>query len=73
LAAVLLLLLWIVWCLQFVFRKQQIQIVRTVSGLLAGIPLVDMVAVVGFDPVWSAVMILLFVGALALQRFVPAT
>jgi len=69
----LVLLVWIAWCLQFVYRSRQIQIFRTVSGLLAGIVLVDMLAIVGTDLAWSAVMLGLFFSALLFQRFVPAT
>ena len=67
------LLVWIVYCLQFVMRRRQIQIFKTVSGLLAGIALVDMVAIVGQHPYWMGIMLLLFVSAILFQRFVPAT
>ena len=64
---------WIVYCLQFVLRTDKVQIFKTVSGLLAGIALVDMVAIVGQDPYWLGIMFLLFLSALLFQRFVPAT
>ena len=73
LCASLILLAWIVWCLQFVFRRRNIQIFKTVSGLLAGIPLVDMVSIVGVDPFWMGIMGILFLTALFFQRFIPAT
>ncbi len=67
------LFLWILYCLQFVMFTRKIQIFKTVSGLLAGIALVDMVAIVGQHPYWLGIMFLLFVSALLFQRFVPAT
>jgi hypothetical protein len=69
----LILFAWIIWCLQFVFRSRNIQVFKTVSGLLAGIPLVDMVSIVGVDPLWMGVMGILFLTALFFQRFIPAT
>ena len=67
------LLFWIVYCLRFVMFTRKIQVFKTVSGLLAGIALVDMVAIVGQPPFWMGIMLLLFVSALLFQRFVPAT
>jgi len=69
----LVLLAWVVWCLQFILRSQNVQIFKTVSGLLAGIPLVDMISIVGVDPLWMGVMLTLFLAALFFQRFIPAT
>ena len=67
------LLAWVVWCLQFILLSKNVQIYKTVSGLLAGIPLVDMIAIVGMDPLWMGVMLMLFLAALFFQRFIPAT
>jgi hypothetical protein len=68
-----LLLIWIVRCLRFTFWSKQSNVGRSVSGLLAGIVLLDWLAVgpdvASFSPVFAA----LFVVALLLQRFVPAT
>ena len=69
----LVLLAWVVWCLQFILRSQNVQIFKTVSGLLAGIPLVDMISIVGVDPSWMGVTLTLFFAALFFQRFIPAT
>ena len=69
----LVLLAWVVWCLQFILRSQNVQIFKTVSGLLAGIPLVDMISIVGVDPLWMGVMLTLFLAALFFQRFISAT
>jgi hypothetical protein len=71
--ASLILLAWVVWCLQFVLRSRNVQIFKTVSGLLAGIPLVDMISIVGADPIWMGVMVVLFMTALFFQKFIPAT
>ncbi len=69
----MLMLAWVVWCLQFIFRSRNIQVFKTVSGLLAGIPLVDMVSIAGADPIWMGVMGIFFLTALFFQRFIPAT
>jgi 4-hydroxybenzoate polyprenyltransferase len=67
------LLIWIVRCLRFTFWSSQQNIGRSVSGLLAGIVLVDWLAVgpemLSFSPIFGA----LFILALLLQRVVPAT
>lgn len=67
------LLIWIVRSLQFTFWSPEKHIGRTVSGLLAGIVIVDLLALAGGSPLASFVFILLFAGALFFQRFVPAT
>ena len=68
-----LLLIWIVRCLRFTFLSRQRNIGRSVSGLLAGIVLVDWLAIgpeaIALSPVFAA----LFLLALLLQRVVPAT
>ena len=61
---------WILWCLRFAFWSADRNVGRTVSGLLAGIVLVDLLAV-GGEPLH--VFLLLFGAALLFQRFVPAT
>ncbi len=69
----LLLVIWILPSLRFAFRKDPRQIGFAVSKLLAGIVLVDLLATAG-EP-WGVVPAfgLLFVLAVALQRYVPAT
>ena len=68
-----LLLLWIVRCLRFTFWSRDRNIGRSVSGLLAGIVLVDWLLIgpelIGLSPVFAA----LFLLSLLLQRVVPAT
>jgi 4-hydroxybenzoate polyprenyltransferase len=64
---------WIIRCLRFTFGCQNRNIGLTVAGLLAGIVLVDLLAVAGAAPVVGAVFALFFVAALLFQRFIPAT
>lgn len=65
-------ILWIIRSLRPVWM-QPIQVSRAVSGLLAGIPLVDWLAVADAPHLLGAYFIALFVLALLFQRFVPAT
>ena len=67
------LLLWILRNLRFTFWSSQKNVGRTVSGLLAGIVLVDMLAVVGGTPLQGLLFLVFFGLALLFQRFVPAT
>ena len=67
------LILWIVWCLSHTFFTNVKNIPRTVSGLLAGIVLTDLLATVGAPVIWQFVFLLLFGAALLFQRFIPAT
>jgi 4-hydroxybenzoate polyprenyltransferase len=69
----LVLALWILWCLRHTFWKRQRNIGFTVSRLLAGIALVDWLAIGGGDPSVSLVFSALFFAALLFQRFIPAT
>ncbi len=65
--------LWIMRQLRRTFGATDRNIGRTVSGLLAGIPLVDLLAVPDVPHPFAAVFIALFLLALVFQRFVPAT
>ena len=67
------LVLWAVRCLRSTFWAEQRDIGRTVGGLLAGIVLVDLLAVAHAPTEVAAVFLGLFVLALAAQRWVPAT
>lgn len=71
----LVLLLWILHNLRFTFWSTEKNVGRTVSGLLAGIVLVDFLALGagGSNPFLPFVFILLFAAALVFQRFIPAT
>ncbi len=66
------LVLWTVRSLRSVVGEVK-NIPRTVSGLLAGIVWVDLLAVVDIPREQGAVFVVLFLLALVFQRFVPAT
>ena len=63
---------WTVWSLSHTVARAQPHFGRTVSGLLAGICLVDQLAVAP-DPSGMGVYAALFVISLLAQRFIPAT
>ena len=66
--------LWVLRSLRTTFWVEQPDIGRTVGGLLAGIVLVDLLAVAALVPSGFAVVFVgLFALALAAQRWVPAT
>ncbi len=67
------LLAWILWAVRHTFWTPQRNIGFTVSLLLAGIALVDWLAVGAGNIGVSFVFILLFFAALIFQRFIPAT
>lgn len=67
------LLLWVVRSLWFSYWSAEKNIGRTVSGLLAGIVLVDLLALAGGNPLIFLLMLALFGSALLFQRFIPAT
>ena len=64
---------WVVVCVRHTFWTAERNLGRTVSGLLAGIVLVDLLAV-GGGSLWTGLALLcLFALALLFQRYVPAT
>jgi len=65
-------IIWTLLCLRHVFWSPQPNVGRSVSGLLAGIVLVDLLAVGGAGAAGS-IFVGLFVLALLFQRFIPAT
>lgn len=67
------LLLWILRALSHTFLAVEKNIGRTVSGLLAGIVLVDLLSVADAGVGWSFLLVVLFGSALLFQRFIPAT
>ena len=67
------LFLWIFWCLRHTFWTTHRQIGRTVSGLLAGIVLVDLLAVADRAEQYGLVFGGLFLAAKLFQKFIPAT
>ncbi|MEW6303402.1 MAG: UbiA family prenyltransferase [Verrucomicrobiota bacterium] len=64
---------WVARCLRLTYSLAKPEIGRTVSGLLAGIVLVDLLAVADSNIALAPWFCLLFVLALVFQRFVPAT
>jgi len=64
---------WILWCLNRTGSRLAPRRSPDVSGLLAGIVLVDWLAVGGGEPKLALVFVGLFVIANLLQRLVPAT
>jgi len=66
-------LIWIIASLRHAFWSPQPNIGLSVSALLAGIVLVDLLAVGGENPLLTIVFLLLFFLALLFQRFIPAT
>jgi len=65
--------LWVLWTFSQTVGREHPNIGRTVSRLLAGIALVDLLAVSDLSPSATAIFLFLFLIALTLQRFVPAT
>jgi 4-hydroxybenzoate polyprenyltransferase len=66
--------IWTARCVRTVFQPGAINVPRVVSGLLAGIILVDWLAMAPQCPPWLGITLLvLFVCTLMAQRFVPAT
>ena len=69
----LLLLVWIAWLLVPLWSGKNGSIGRVVSGLLAGVVLVDMIAIVGIPGAPAQLLLPFFLLALVLQRYIPAT
>jgi hypothetical protein len=68
-----LLLCWVLYSLRFTYWSSQVNIGRSISGLLAGIVLVDLLATSGLFVTDNLAFVGLFALALLFQRFVPAT
>jgi hypothetical protein len=69
----LLLAAWVVHCLRRLFWTSSVTVSRAVSGLLAGICLVDLLAVNPSSVLTALGFLALFGAALLFQRVVPAT
>ena len=67
-----LLVAWAGWCLRHTFAAGPRNLGLTVAGLIAGICLVDLLAVAP-EPGFTLVFLVLFGASLLGQRFVPAT
>lgn len=66
-------LTWIIHCLRNVYWVKEPRIGLAVSHLLAGIVIVDLLALGFLDVTHTLVFVLLFFSALFFQKFVPAT
>jgi 4-hydroxybenzoate polyprenyltransferase len=66
-------LVWVIKSLRYTLWANEPAVGRTVSGLLAGIVLVDWLAVCYAPKDWGFIFIGLFLAALVFQKFVPAT
>ncbi len=66
------LVLWVIRCLRTTFWSAEKNVGRTVSGLLAGIVLVDLLATLGANNL-GLIFLVLFLLSLFFQRFIPAT
>lgn len=65
---------WIIRCVRTLFFGGEVAVVRIVSGLLAGIVIVDWLAIAPQCPfALGIIFALLFVATLLAQRFIPAT
>jgi hypothetical protein len=64
---------WSSWALSRSLGQPEPNVGYTVSRLLAGIVLVDLLAVAGSSEPWTGYFAVWFVLALLLQRFIPAT
>jgi len=73
LAFAAILVLWVVFCLRSTLGSPPRNYGKTVAGLLAGIVLVDMLAILGGTPEWTIALAFLFLVSLVMQRFIPAT
>jgi hypothetical protein len=68
-----LLTVWVLRCLRFTYWCPVRNVARSISGLLAGIVLVDLLAVAGGPSWFGLVYLFLFILALLMQRLTPAT
>jgi len=67
-------LVWVIWALRNAFWRQPPMVGYAVARLLAGIALVDLLAVADLTRPWlSPFFLACFVLALLLQRYIPAT
>jgi hypothetical protein len=69
----IILMVWSLQALRFAYWAPEKNLARTVSGLLAGIVLVDLLAVGASTPQVAVLFGALFAITVLFQRFVPAT
>jgi UbiA prenyltransferase family len=64
---------WVLWSIREILWRPNPNVGYAVGRLLAGITLVDLLAVADLTRPWSALFIIWFVLALLWQRYIPAT
>lgn len=69
----LVLVIWILWALRSAFWREEPKVGYAVARLLAGIALLDLLAVGDLTQPWIGLFVLWFVLALLWQRYIPAT
>jgi 4-hydroxybenzoate polyprenyltransferase len=69
----LVLVVWMLWALRHAFWRAEPKVGYAVARLLAGITLVDLLAVADLTRPQAGLFLLWFVLALLLQRYIPAT
>jgi hypothetical protein len=69
----LVLAVWLLWALRHAFWRAEPKVGYAVARLLAGIPLVDLLAVADLAHPQAGLFLLWFVLALLLQHYIPAT
>jgi 4-hydroxybenzoate polyprenyltransferase len=69
----LVLIVWVLWALRHAFWRAEPKVGYAVSRLLAGIALVDLLAVADLTQPQFFLFLIWFVSALLLQRYIPAT
>ena len=69
----LVLAVWMLWALRHAFWRSEPKVGYAVARLLAGITLVDLLAVADLTRPEAGLFLLWFVLALLMQRYIPAT
>jgi 4-hydroxybenzoate polyprenyltransferase len=69
----LVLAVWMLWAVRHAFWRAEPKVGYAVARLLAGITLVDLLAVADLTQPWIGLFLIWFVLALLLQRYIPAT
>lgn len=64
---------WVFWALGHAFWRREPKVGYAVARLLAGITLVDLLAVADLSRPWTGLFVFWFVLALLFQRYIPAT
>jgi hypothetical protein len=65
--------IWVLQCLRNIYWVPKPKIGQAVSHLLAGIVIIDLMALGFVSLTWTILLIILFLAALLFQKFIPAT